>query len=203
MKYNEFESMIIPFINVRWWDIIYPYESLSVAIENGIQDIYNEYKWSWTVNSAKLVVDDWTDGNWYYLYDMGNVKQVIALEKFSEDWTYEGEFTEVKKITDLNETTFLVSGNNLIVAEPIIVTATYMIDYTWRLFNKDTSVEIPLPNKMIPALYYLVLSQIDIIEVTQAESQTYSNYGKYTNKIKTLKENDLPMATSLAWGNRF
>jgi len=203
MKYNEFESMIVPFINVRWGDIVYPYESLSVAIENGIQDIYSEYKWSWLIRSTKLLEDEWTDSNWYYTYDMGNVKEVIALEKFDDDWTYLGEFTQVKKITDLNEVSYLVSGQYLIVSQPIIVTVTYSIDYTWRLFNRDTSVEIPMPDRMIPALYYLVLSQIDIIEVTQAESQTYSNYWKYTNKIKTLKENDLPMATSIAWGGRY
>jgi len=203
MKYNEFESMIVPFINVRGWDIVYPYESLSVAIENGIQDIYNEYKWSWLINSAGLTEESWIDSNWYYSYDMGNVKEVLALEQFDTDWTYLGEFVQVKKITDLSENTFLVSGSYLIASQPIIVTATYMIDYTWRLFNRDTSADIPMPDKIIPALYYLVLSQIDIIEVTQAESQTYSNYWKYTNKIKTLKENDLPIATSLAWGNRF
>lgn len=203
MRYNEFESMIVPFINVRWWDIVYPYESLSVAIENGIQDIYNEYKWSWLINSSKLIESDWTDGNWYYWYDMWNIKSILALEKFDANWNYEWEFTEVKRITDLTDETFLVSGTYLIVSAPIIVTATYMKDYEWKLFNRDTSIEIPMPDKMIPALYYLVLSQIDIIEVTQADSQTYSNYWKYTNKIKTLKENDLPIATSLAWGNRY
>lgn len=203
MKYNEFESMIVPFINVRWWDIVYPYESLSVAIENGIQDIYNEYKWSWLLNTKKLVKDDWVDGNWYYLYDMGNIKLVAAFETFDADTNHLSEYTEVKKLTDLTDATFLLHDTYIIVSQPLEASVSFMKDYEWQLFSKDTSKEIPMPNKMIPSLYYLVLSQIDIIEVTQAESETYSNYWKYTNKIKTLKENDLPIATSLAWGNRF
>ena len=203
MKYNEFESMIVPFINVRWWDIVYPYASLSVAIENAIQDIYNEYRWSWLLNTTKVEIDWWIDWNWYFLYDMWNIKCVLALEVFNEDKQFLEEFTEVKKITDLTDHSFLLHWTYVIVSQPIVASITYLNDYEWRLFAKDTSVDIPMPDKMIPALYYLVLSQIDIIEVVQADSQTYANYWKYTNKIKTLKENDLPIATSLAGWNRF
>lgn len=202
MKYGEFESMIIPFINVRGGDVIYPRESLSVAIENWIQDIYNEYKWNWLITTVKLNEVDWIDGNGYFSYDMGPLKSVNALDIYDIDWNYLGEFTEVKKLSDLNEASFLIHGNIIIVAERVIASVSYSKDHTWRLFNTDTSIELPLPHKFIPALYYLVLSQIDIIEVTQAESQTYSNYGKYTNKIKTLKDNDISTSFMMEWGNR-
>ena len=202
MKFNEFESMIMPFINVRGWDVLYPYESLSVAIENWIQDIYNEYKWSWLVNTTKVVENEWTDWGNYYWFDLGTIKEALALEVYDTDWNFVEEFTEVKRITELTDHTFLMSEGRVIVSAAIIASITFRWDYTWNLFAYDTSTEIPMPNRMMPALYYLVLSQIDIIEVTQAESQTYSNYWKYTNKIKTLKENDIAMATYIEGWNR-
>lgn len=194
--------MIVPFINVRGWNIVYPYESLSVAIQNGIQDIYNEYKWSWLNTSTRINTTDWIDSNWYYTYEVGKNKFVSDLITYDASWNIEAVLTEVKRITELTENTFMAVGDYVLVNQPVVVTINYMRDFEWTLFDKDTSRDLPLPDKMIPALYYLVLSQIDIIEVTQAESQTYSNYGKYTNKIKTLKENDLWIASSIAGWNR-
>jgi len=192
--------MIIPFINVRWGDIVYPYESLQVATQNWIQDIYNEYRWSWQLNTRKIETTDWTDSNWYYSLDLGNVKWIEAFEVVWD--LYTAEYEVVKKLTDLWDNKVLFHGTYVICATAVEASVTYLEDHTWNLFMSDTSVEIPLPERFIPALYYLVLSQIDIIEVTQAENQTYANYWKYTNKIKTLKENDLPTAIGLVWGTR-
>lgn len=199
MKYNEFESMIVPFINVRWWDVVYPYASLQVAIQNAIQDIYNEYRWSWLITSKKIINTDWIDWNWYYLYDIGNMKWIQSIIVSLSNSNIQWPLTEVENITELSNYTFIVSGNFIIVSEKVTCTVTYFKDYTWNLFSTDTTTEIPFPDKMIPALYYLVLSQIDIIEVTQASSQTYSNYWKYSNKIKKLIEQDAPLNAKLQW----
>lgn len=200
MRLNEFESMIIPFINVRWWDIVYPPESLSVSIQNWIQTIYNEYKWSWLYTTKKIKESDWIDSNGYYSYDMWEIKSIEWVQYISENWII--DYEKVTRLTDLWDNKFLQFWNYIIVNKKIDLSISYFYDYTWDLFPTDKAQHLPLPTKFIPALYYLVLSQIDIIEVTQAEWETYTNYGKYSNQIKILKENDIIPVMQLEWGNR-
>jgi hypothetical protein len=201
MRLNEFEAMIIPFINVRGWDIVYPPESLSVAIQNWIQTIFNEYKWSWLYTTKKINKEDWIDSNWYYTYDLWNIKSIETVEY--RDASSYIDYEQVTRITDLWDNKFLRFWNYVIVSEPKDLSISYYDDFTWDLFPTDKSKEVPLPSKFIPALYYLVLSQIDIIEVTQAEWETYTNYWKYTNQITKLKDNDPIPVTKLEWGGRY
>lgn len=201
MRLNEFEAMIIPFINVRGWDIVYPPESLSVAIQNWIQTIFNEYKWSWLYTTKKINKEDWIDSNWYYTYDLWNIKSIETVEY--RDTSSYIDYEPVTRITDLWDNKFLRFWNYVIVSEPKDLSISYYDDFTWDLFPTDKSKEVPLPSKFIPALYYLVLSQIDIIEVTQAEWETYTNYWKYTNQITKLKDNDPIPVTKLEWGGRY
>jgi hypothetical protein len=201
MRLNEFEAMIIPFINVRGWDIVYPPESLSVAIQNWIQTIFNEYKWSWLYTTKKINKEDWIDSNWYYTYDLWNIKSIETVEY--RDASSYIDYEPVTRITDLWDNKFLRFWNYVIVSEPKDLSISYYDDFTWDLFPTDKSKEVPLPSKFIPALYYLVLSQIDIIEVTQAEWETYTNYWKYTNQITKLKDNDPIPVTKLEWGGRY
>lgn len=194
--------MLAPFINVRWWDIIYPDESIDVAIQNWIQDIYNEYNWSWLYTSTSKKKEDFIDGNWYYLVELPVNKSIWSVHSFDDDWNWLWELEEIKQLVDLRDNNFLKHWNYIITTKPINATISYFKDFEWTLFEYDAALEIPMPNKMIPALYYLVLSQIDIIEVTQATNETYDNYNKYANKIETLKSTDPIIATSIAWGNR-
>ena len=119
MKFNEFESMIVPFINVRGWDIVYPYESLSVAVHNAIQDIYNEYRWSWLLNTKKIEEADWTDWNWYYLYDMWNIKFVDTLEVLNTSTWIQEAYEKVTTVTELDEKKYLVHWTYVITSEAI------------------------------------------------------------------------------------
>jgi len=78
---------------------------------------------------------------------------------------------------------------------------TYYKQYSFVNYLADTWIELPVPDNFIPALYYLVISQIDMIYVQQLESQPVSNFNKYQYEIDKLKKDDLPVATSFIWVN--
>jgi hypothetical protein len=77
----------------------------------------------------------------------------------------------------------------------------YFQQYEFKDYLADTWVELPIPTSFIPALYYLVLSQIDPIYVQQAEGQIYNHYNKYQLEINKLKQDEVPVAVSFYWAN--
>jgi len=217
MRWWDFTSTIQPFINVRWGSVIYPQESLSVAINNWIQDIYNEYDWSWLVTTTIIKEEDWEDSGqgFFICTKLWPIKRMLSFDVNNWDRVYNASLIEVKTIPSLSgkeadsqfnnhnpASTFMINDTDIYSLVKHNGVITYRRDYVWDLFNTDWTKLIPLPDRFIPALYYLVLSQIDLIEVVQADDQSYSNYGKYANKIKTLKESDTHMVSKIWWGNR-
>lgn len=190
--------MIIPFINVRGGDIVYPREALNVAVQNGIQQIYNEYNWSWLFNSIEIKKDEFKDWNIYFWYDMWPLKN-ITLVMNNHTKVY---LDEAKNLTELNCNTYLRHWNYILMRTPADITVGFYKDYEWILPQPGWSTEIPMPNTMIPSLYYLVLSQIDMIEVVQPEQETRTNYNKYRDQITLKKNSDSITLVSIWWGGR-
>jgi hypothetical protein len=50
-------------------------------------------------------------------------------------------------------------------------------------------------------LYYLVLSQLDMVDVQQLAWQPTANFNKYQYEIKNLTANDVWYEAQLIWGN--
>jgi hypothetical protein len=68
--------MIYPFINARGNSIMFPPESLQATINLSVQQIYNEYKWSWLFVDEEI--NTFTDLTRYYTADIVNpVKYVL------------------------------------------------------------------------------------------------------------------------------
>lgn len=198
MKYNELTSMIIPFINVRWGDIVYPTHSLKIAVENGIQQIINEYNWSWLFTSEKIPKEDFVDWTIYHSFHLWPTKEVEFVLRSRDKCL----LRKVQSLIELDEDSYLLHWDYVMLLNPEDVTVGFYKDYTWRLFQPNGTEDIPMPDKVIPALYYLVLSQIDMIEVNQPEQEVRTNYNKYQDQIKLLKDNDRISTSWLKWGGR-
>lgn len=194
MKYNKFDAMIIPFINARWNSIMFPSESKETTVNVSVQQIYNEYKWMWlledeALNNFTAVWDNFTKELKY------PIKYHLWVEK---DW---GSISMKNWINDLTSGSYVVDNKDLIVTEDWEYTISYLRDYEFLSYAGNPTLEIPLPDKLIPALYYLVLSQLDLVDVQQLQWQTTSNFSKYQYEIANLKANDIWYESQLISGN--
>lgn len=198
MRYNSFMAMIIPFVNSRGELFVFPPEALEATVNLSIQQIYNEYKWSWLLTEDTLSTfnDAWT-----YLIKEGTnpIKYSLWVEK-TLNWT-DSDLVPARSITELSECTYLINGSNLIVSEEATYIHSYLRDYTFQSYLSDPSMELDIPEKFIPALYYLVLSQIDLIDAQQLQWQPASNFNKYVYEMKNLSSNDMMFSAQLIWAN--
>ena len=103
--------------------------------------------------------------------------------------------------TQINKTTYVARDQTLYTEEEHNYTLTYIRDYTFLWYVANSSTEIPIPNRFIPALYYLVLSQLDMIDAQQLQWQPANNFNKYQYEIKNLKANDMWYEAQLVWAN--
>ena len=194
MKFTELKSMIIPFINVRGWDIIYPYTSLDIAIHNAIQQIFNEYNWSCLFTSVELKAIDFTESISYVTHEtIWPIKRV----EFVMDNTTGIYLKEAKNLTELTDNHFLRFWDYIILTKARDCTLWYYKWYLWDIFQATADRDLPLPNTFIPALYYLILSQIDMIEISQPDQEVRTNYRKYLDQITLLKNQDTPTTLGL------
>lgn len=200
MKYSEFYDTIFPVINARWNSMLYSKEWISSMINLSIQQIYNEYRWSFLYVSENILSWNATTYLDRYKYNLLNkVKLPISLSYL--DWDRYIDMDPAKSLLDLDKTTFLAYNKELYFKELKDYLFCYYIQYEFINYLADTWVELRLPDSFIPALYYLVLSQIDMIYVQQADWEYRSNFNKYQYEIDKLKKDDLPSATSFTWVN--
>lgn len=200
MKYSEFYSMIFPVINARGNSMLYSKEWIMNVTNLAIQQIYNEYRWSFLFDTVEVL--EWNIANYlsYYKYNLIDwVKQPLQLSYL--DWDRYIPLNPAKSLLDFNDQTFLAYGKELFMKEKKDYLFTYYKQYSFVNYLADTWIELPVPDSFIPALYYLVISQIDMIYVQQLESQPVSNFNKYQYEIDKLKKDDLPPATSFIWVN--
>lgn len=194
MKYNKFTAMITPFINARGNSIMFPPESLEATVNISVQQIYNEYRWTWlledeTLTSLTALWDNFSQDLKY------PVKYHLEAE---QDWW---TLNPVRSINDLNSGSYWVFNKTFIVADEWTCTVTYLRDYNFLNYVSNSTQEIPLPDKLVPALYYLVLSQLDLIDVQQSQWQPANNFNKYQYEISNLKANDIWFESTLISGN--
>lgn len=194
MKYNKFTAMINPFINARWNSIMFPPEALETTINISIQQIYNEYKWSWLVEDESLSITKalWDNFIKELLYP---VKYHIGL---SIDWA---DQSVQQSINDVSDGSYAIKWKDIIVWTEWDYEFTYLRWYEFLWYKSDSSLEMPIPEKCIPALYYLVLSQLDLIDVQQLQWQPTSNFTKYQYEISNLKLDDIWYEQTLISGN--
>jgi hypothetical protein len=81
--------------------------------------------------------------------------------------TNKQELNPEHSTTQLNSTTFIARDQTLYVTSEQNYTLSYIRDYIFLPYVNTPSLNIPLPTKCIPALYYLVLSQLDMVDVQQ------------------------------------
>ncbi len=191
-------SMVRPFINARWNSIMFPPESLETTTNVAVQQIYNEYKWSWKVLDE--TVDTFVSNGNNYIATLANQCQ-YALWLESEENDIVTEYYPELSVTQLDDYKYLIQWDKLTVTTEKTYTFTYIKDYEFLPYASDGSLEIPIPNKFIPALYYLVLSQLDLIDVQQLQWQPVNNFNKYQYEIKNLKDNDRWFESVFVWAN--
>ena len=200
MKYSEFYDTIFPVINARWNSMLYSKEWISSMVNLSIQQIYNEYRWSFLYVSESILSWNATTYLDRYKYNLLNkVKLPISLSYL--DWDRYIDMGPAKSLLDLDKTTFLVYNDELYFKELKDYLFCYYKQYKFINYLADTWVELQIPDSFIPALYYLVLSQIDMIYVQQADWEYKSNFNKYQYEIDKLKKDDLPPAIWFTWVN--
>lgn len=198
MKYNTFLSMIQPFINARGNSIIFPPQSIEATVNLSVQQIINEYKWSWLLEDE--TVDTFTNVWNYYTAKLTYPCKYALWLEYTEDNNTK-ELTPEHSTTGIDEDIYKINLDTLYVKEEKTYTFTYLRDYNFLNYVSDSSLDIPLPDKCIPALYYLVLSQLDMIDVQQLQWQPVNNFNKYQYEMKNLKENDMSYEAQLIWSN--
>ena len=200
MKYSEFYSMIFPVINARGNSMLYSKEWINSIVNLSIQQIYNEYRWSFLFTNEEILQSNM--GTYWDRYKatlINKVKMPISLSYLN--WDEYIDMDPAKSLLDLNNNTFLAYDKELYTKELKDYLFCFYKQYEFINYLADTWVELQLPDSFIPALYYLVLSQIDMIYVQQAEWEYRSNFNKYQYEIDKLKKDDLPPATSFTWVN--
>jgi len=185
---------------------MFPPESLQATINLSVQQIYNEYKWSWLFVDEEI--NTFTDLTRYYTADIVNpVKYVLWLEYDDTNTNTielfpEHSITQLSKRTDSNSNCKYVQKDQLLyLHEEHDYILTYIKDYVFQPYATTAGIDIPIPNKCIPALYYLVLSQLNLIDVQQLAGQPANNFNKYQYEIKNLKANDMWYEAQLLWAN--
>lgn len=207
MNYSKFYSMIYPFINARWSSMLFTQEWIEATINNWIQQIHNEYKWSWLYDSIEIPAGDFTlVWNRYEATLNYRIKLWLSLDYIT--WTYNSasnynytELKQAKTILELTDNTFVWIGNKIQVTKPRDYLFSFYKEYEYKNYVTDWSLDLWIEDKFIPALYYLVLSQLDMLNVQQADWMQTSNFSKYQYEINKLKSDDIPVATSFIWVN--
>ena len=199
MLYNSFLYLVMPFVNARWNSIMFPPQTIEATVNLSVQQIYNEYKWMWLLTDEEI--STFTDLTRYFTADIANpVKYVLWLE-YSDTWGNTIEMTPEHSTTEITETLYVQREQLLYLKEEHDYTLTYIRDYTFLWYVADSTLQIPLPTRFIPALYYLVLSQLDLIDAQQLSGQPANNFNKYQYEMKNLKANDMWYESQLIWGN--
>lgn len=63
--------------------------------------MYTEYNWSWSLTSKKILKDEWTDGNGYFVYEIADLKTINSVEFYDKTTCEMIEFSEAKVLTEL------------------------------------------------------------------------------------------------------
>jgi len=199
MLYNSFLWLIYPFINARWNSIMFPPQSLEATINISIQQIYNEYKWSWLLEDEDIT--EFTDLTKYFTAQVANpIKYILWLE-YTDSWDNVIEMFPEHSRTQISETTYSKRWQTLLLKEEHEYIFTYIKDYSFLSYVANPSTEIPIPTSFLPALYYLVLSQLDLVDAQQLQWQPANNFNKYQYEMKNMKANDMWYEALLTWGN--
>jgi hypothetical protein len=209
MQYSKLYAMIHPFINARWNSMIFTAEWLEAVVNNGIQQIHNEYNWSWLYDTITVPSWDFTlVWNKYEATILNKIKTPMSLDYLTWTWKYvpESEYNYSslrlwKTILELTDETFVAYSKKVTVTKQKEYLFSYYRDYEYQEFILNPWLDLRIDDRFIPALYYLVLSQLDMLNAQQAEWSQASNFSKYQYEITKLKVNDLQTATSFIWWN--
>jgi hypothetical protein len=198
MRYNQFRNMLLPFINSRWQWYIFNKESLDVSINIALQQLYNAYQWSFLIHSESITPDEFTGVEGYaYATTDYNIKYPIAMDVEVDDEVI--AYERWKLIIEITENRYLANWNRIIVKEPNKCTFYYYRDYSFQNFLENETLDLWIPDWLVPALYYLVLSIIDLIDVQQAEWQVGNNFNKYQYEIEMCKKLEPATLTDIIW----
>lgn len=199
MLYNSFVWMIRPFINARGNSLVFPPEAIQATINVCVQQIYNEYKWSWQLVDEDVTT--FTELPNYFTADITHpIKYILWLE-YTDDGDNTIELFCERSRTQIDEDNYAKLWQKLLLKEEHDYVFTYIKNYTFLQYSNETSLDIPVPDSHIPALYYLVLSQLDLIDVQQLVWQPANNFNKYQYEMKNLKDNDIWYELQLIWAN--
>lgn len=204
MKYWEFISSINPIIGRKGWAFLATTEALDTIVNVCVQIIYSAYKWRFLMEEVIIQEDDWVSSGNYFEYNTDYPIRVPIL--FEWDNSAKTQYTWVS-LRFLLPTTIkdkYVSRpweNRIISNTKLTWLFAYYREYTQINYKADTSIEIPLPNSHIPALHYLVLSQLEMIYAQQREAEETTNYQKYQSLINNLKIEDPQSTIALEWIN--
>jgi len=203
MNYSEFYSMLLPYLNIRGNSMLFTQASISYNTNIAIQQIYNEYRWAFQFKT--IILNSFIQvGTKYKATIVDSVKYPVEVNYKDKSYNCENiteTLTPSKSILDFNEWTFMYYNKEVTVHKDKECYFSYFQQYEFKDYLADTWVELPIPTSFIPALYYLVLSQIDPIYVQQAEGQIYNHYNKYQLEINKLKQDEVPVAVSFYWAN--
>lgn len=195
MIYSEFYSLIHWVIQSRWSTYLYNNLTISNMTNICIQQIYNEYRWSFLYSDLKMdsLVQEWE----YYTYDISSIKIKTNIEV--KDTKDDYVLYKVNSFIDLDDSTFLIRDKKIYFTKDTPKYMHYLKWYSFKEYNKDWWIELDIPDNLTTALYYLVLSQIDLLYVLQAEQEPRANFNKYQYEIENCKKDDIDMVWQLTW----
>ena len=195
MIYSNFYSLIHWIIQSRWSTYLYNWLAISNIVNICIQQIYNEYRWSFLYND--IIMNTFTKEWDYYTYDLSNypIKTIMHVKDSISD----NPLYRVNSFIELDDDSYLIRDNKFYVTNNNKIYFHYYKWYTFKNYNTETSLEIPLEDKMISALYYLVLSQLDQLYVLQNEWEPRANFNKYQYEIENVKKDDMLWEAQLVW----
>lgn len=201
ITYWVFHSNIKPYITVRGWEFLTPAALLQSNINYGIQMIYNKTRWDFNFTTCIITEDQWEEvTTWddtvsYYIFDLDKHDHRYVL-----DWAtgLRGSemvkwYEEVKTVADLwqegTNNKWMQWGNAIIIREKETVTLSFYKGYKFLDYNSEHvgSERIPLPSAFLPALDFLIKSNVDMIAVNTADGENVDNYKKYQSQITDLK----------------
>jgi len=200
MHYWQLHSALEPYTTVRGWEFLTPASLLQTTINYAIQIIYNKTRWDFNKTSIVIDIKDWTkvetwtNNVWYYIYNLSDGQIPYLLDDAL--WLrWDGKnkpYDEVQSISELwvdpAPNKWMQWDNSIIIRTPETVTLTF---FKWYIFLDYTADDlskhiIPLPESFIPALDFLIKSNIDGIAVNSAVWETTDNYSKFQSQIRDL-----------------
>ena len=190
MLYNQLEWLLHPFFLSRWWSSLAWIDNIETYINLAIQDVYNEWNWSWIIKYEKI--SNFTIENWFKRFvSEFDIEQIIECKNMDWDDLY-----AVSWIIDRHDwynRNFRFSWKNIYFSENSNIEEfeiSYVKKYIWYNSKKDWTNPIPLDDKFIPAILKSIYDYTSPINLFEWEQTQVDYFWHYTNRINKLKDKD-------------